>query len=75
MIVFLKCYLEDIGKVIDKYKRSANMSEEKKWQSELEEYIRQGEPKQAQKSEAWKTAIGLQEVDGLKTSSYLLDTF
>lgn len=50
------------------------MSEEKKWQFELEEYIRQGEPAQAQKSEAWQTAIGLQEVDGLKTSAYLLDT-
>jgi len=47
------------------------MSEEKKWQFELEEYIRQGEPGQIQKSEAWKTAIGLQAVDGLKTSDYL----
>lgn len=50
------------------------MSEEKKWQFELEEYIRQGEPAQAQKSVAWQTAIGLQEVDGLQTSDYLLDT-
>lgn len=50
------------------------MSENKKWQFELEEYIRQGEPEQIEKSEAWKTAIGLQAVDGLKTSAYLLDT-
>ena len=50
------------------------MSEEKRWQFELEEYIRQGEPEQVEKSEAWKTAIGLQAVDGLKTSEYLLDT-
>ena len=50
------------------------MSEEKRWQFELEEYIRQGEPEQAEKSEAWQIAIGLQQVDGLKTSSYLLDT-
>lgn len=50
------------------------MSEETKWQFELEEYIRQGEPDQAQKSEAWQTAIGLQDVDGLQTSAYLLDT-
>lgn len=28
------------------------MSEDKKWQFELEEYIRQGEPEQAEKSEA-----------------------
>lgn len=44
------------------------------WQSELEEYIRQGEPEQSEKSAAWKTAIGLQDVDGLKTSAYLLET-
>ena len=50
------------------------MSEEKRWQFELEEYIIQGEPEQVEKSEAWKTAIGLQAVDGLKTSEYLLDT-
>ncbi len=50
------------------------MSEDKRWQLELEEYIRQGEPEQAEKSEAWQIAIGLQQVDGLKTSAYLLDT-
>ena len=44
------------------------------WQLELNEYIRMGEPEKAEKSEAWKTAIGLQAVDGLKTSAYLLDT-
>ena len=55
-------------------KGSADMSENRKWQFELEEYIRQGEPGQVEKSEAWKTAIGLQAVDGLKTSDYLLDT-
>jgi hypothetical protein len=50
------------------------MSEDKRWQFELEEYIRQGEPEQTERSEAWQTAIGLQDVDGLKTSVYLLDT-
>ncbi len=50
------------------------MSAEKNWQLELEEYIKQGEPGQIEKSEAWQTAIGLQAVDGLKTSAYLLDT-
>ena len=50
------------------------MSNDKKWQFELEEYIQQGEPGQVEKSEAWRTAIGLQDVDGLKTSEYLLDT-
>ena len=50
------------------------MQEEKKWQFELEEYIKQAEPEKAGKSEAWQTAIGLQAVDGLNTSAYLLDT-
>ena len=50
------------------------MSAEKNWQFELEEYIKQGEPGQIEKSEAWQTAIVLQAVDGLKTSAYLLDT-
>ena len=40
----------------------------------LEEYIRQGEPQQRERGEAWKVAIGLQQVDGLQTSEYLLDT-
>ena len=47
---------------------------DKNWQFELEEYIKQGEPDKAEKSEAWQTAIGLQAVDGLNTSEYLLDT-
>ena len=47
---------------------------DQKWQFELEEYIKQGEPDRAEKSEAWQTAIGLQAVDGLNTSAYLLDT-
>ena len=50
------------------------MSEDKKWQLELDEYIRQGEPNKKEKSEAWEVAIGLQAVDGLKTSEYLLET-
>ena len=45
-----------------------------KWYTDLEEYIRQGEPDKAERSNAWKTAIGLQDVDGLKTSEYLLET-
>ena len=44
------------------------------WKFELEEYIKQGEPEKAEKSEAWQTAIGLQAVDGLRTSEYLLET-
>ena len=44
------------------------------WKYDLEEYIRQGEPGKAEKSAAWQTAIGLQDVDGLKTSDYLIET-
>ncbi len=47
---------------------------DKHWQIELSEYIRQGEPDRVEKSAAWQTAIGLQDVDGLKTSAYLLET-
>lgn len=50
------------------------MSEEKNWQFELEEYIKQGEPGQSEKSEAWQTAIGLQAVDGLVCFGYLADS-
>ena len=50
------------------------MSEKKPWQLELDEYIRQGEPGRVQKAESWQTAIGLQQVDGLEVSEYLLDT-
>ena len=50
------------------------MPEQDKWQKELSEYIRQGEPDRSEKSAAWQTAIGLQAVDGLKTSEYLLET-
>ena len=48
--------------------------DEKKWQAELSEYIKLGEPNQQEKTIAWQTAIGLQQVDGLETSAYLLDT-
>ena len=41
--------------------------------SDFDEYIRQGELGPKQKAEAWQTAIGLQDVDGLKPSPYLLD--
>ena len=40
----------------------------------FEEYLRQGEPGKKEKAEIWRTAIGLQDVDGLKTSDYLKQT-
>ena len=50
------------------------MAQEHDWQYDLDEYIRQGEPDRSEKSAAWQTAIGLQDVDGLRTSDYLLET-
>lgn len=40
----------------------------------FEEYIRHKEPDKAEKGYAWQTAIGLQAVDGIKTSDYLKQT-
>lgn len=40
----------------------------------FDEYIRQGEPNKKAKAAIWRTAIGLQAVDGLQTSDYLKDT-
>lgn len=41
--------------------------------SSFDEYLRQGEPSQKESAENWKTAIGLQAVDGLQPSAYLID--
>ena len=41
---------------------------------DLNEYIKLGEPQLEEKTVAWQTAIGLQAVDGLTTSDYLLET-
>ena len=38
---------------------------------DFEEYIRQGEPGKKERAQIWRTAIGLQQVDGLETSEYL----
>lgn len=41
---------------------------------DFDQYIRQGEAGQKERAQAWRTAIGLQAVDGLKTSEYLQQT-
>ena len=41
---------------------------------DFDQYIRQGEPAQKERAEAWRVAIGLQAVDGLNTSEYLHQT-
>ena len=50
------------------------MEKKEDWNLELSEYIKQGEPNQVEKTKTWETAIGLQDVDGLKPSKYLIKT-
>ena len=50
------------------------MDKKENWNIELSEYIKQGEPNQVEKTKVWETAIGLQDVDGLKPSEYLIKT-
>ena len=49
-------------------KRGASLN-----QDPFKEYLRQSEPNKRDKGYAWHTAIGLQAVDGLKPSKYLID--
>lgn len=42
--------------------------------NDFDEYLQQGEPAKRTKGYAWQTAIGLQAVDGLKPSPYLVET-
>lgn len=43
-------------------------------QEDFDEYIRAGEPDKRERAYAWRTAIGLQAVDGLQVSDYLKAT-
>jgi len=42
--------------------------------TDFEEYIEQVEPDKKEKRIIWQTAIGLQQIDGLKPSAYLIET-
>jgi len=48
--------------------------ENKSLMHNFDEYVRQGEPDKKEKGLIWQTAIGLQQVDGLKPSEYLIQT-
>lgn len=50
------------------------MDKKENWNLELSEYIKQGEPNRIEKTKTWETAIGLQDVDGLKPSKFLIKT-
>lgn len=50
------------------------MNKKEEWNIELSQYIKQGEPSKIEKAKNWETAIGLQKVDGLNPSKYLIGT-
>ncbi len=50
------------------------MTEKNQYEIDFEEYIRHTDTSKKDKTLAWSTAIGLQQVDGLKPSSYLYET-
>ena len=49
------------------------MDNEKDYIASFDEYLRQGEPSKRESAANWQTAIGLQAVDGLQPSTYLLE--
>lgn len=50
------------------------MSEADRVYDDLEEYVRQSEPDAQRRGYLWQTAVGLQAVDGLVPSDYLIQT-
>ena len=56
---------------------SENKMNEKEWSAssaanEFDEYLKQSDPGRREKAVIWKTAVGLQAVDGLQPSDFLL---
>lgn len=49
------------------------MANKEEWNFQLSQYIKEGEKTRVQKTKTWETAIGLQDVDGLKPSKYLIE--
>ena len=48
--------------------------EKKEWYEELSKFVNSDNVDAPDRAKLWKIAIGLQAVDGLKPSKYLLDT-
>ena len=48
--------------------------EKKEWYEELSKFVNSDNVDAPDRAKLWKIAIGLQDVDGLKPSKYLLDT-
>lgn len=57
-----------------RYEMREKMAKALKQQYDTEEYIKQDESGRVEKAEAWRIAIGLQAVDGLRVSEHLLHT-
>ena len=49
------------------------MFKKENWNNELSKYLKQGDSTRVRKTKIWEAAIGLQDVDGLKPSKYLLE--
>ena len=58
----------------DKKNEAVPAEDRKDAADDLEEYVRQGEPEKKERGYLWRTAIGLQDTDGLKPSPYLIET-
>jgi fido (protein-threonine AMPylation protein) len=63
-----------LGYDVENKKLIVNHEEAKIVRYIFEEYLREKEPEKKEKSYAWHTAIGLQAVDGINTSEYLIET-
>ncbi len=63
-----------MGKRVKIVVRESTIREEGNAVTDLEHYMKQGEPEQRERGYVWHTAIGLQQVDGLKPSDYLIAT-
>ena len=48
------------------HRKGIKTTKDRTQMNDFEEYIIQGEPSQKEKAQIWQTAIGLQDVDGLK---------
>ena len=75
-IIFLQYFRVNITHSLTDSEDQSNiktMDNEKDYIASFDEYIRQGEPSKRESAANWQTAIGLQAVDGLQPSTYLLE--
>lgn len=63
---FLKCYTKTVN-ILGKESNGMEIDP-------FKDYLIESEPEKQKKVYAWRTAIGLQDIDGLKPSQYLIET-